>query len=222
MSFTISELREMFDLPYLRFSSDVDVLLREINRDIDLWRHDRANRRLFQLLLDKLQTGDARTVTAEHTQEKCWSLDFFMRPTLISGTGRVHNVTFQKTDLVKEIPIGRSYRQRAIIDTPDTLKRQYELIVTCCGFEATNNLGLPIDEHGAIKNCNGRVQDLSGVYSCGWAATGAVGDLSSTLINSRMVADAILSDLSNIQPTKSTGDFEDFLRKKGIKFDCYE
>lgn len=194
-SFTISELREIFNLEDVSVQTDRTYLEEYLSKYKAIWSQNRAMNRLSNLMLDKFIHRDDNSFKGK--SKRC-IFNFGYNPTKFIGQlGKVEDVVFEK--LV----------DRSEIDdiSPDNLKLQKfyqtglfgkipsDMVVTCLGYFNSQRFGLKTEKSGIISNCNGKVGINTGIYVAGWAAGGAKGDLAVTLRTSNETADKIIEDL---------------------------
>ena len=58
----------------------------------------------------------------------------------------------------------------------------------------------------------------AGLYCCGWAKTGSVGELATTLADARQTADSVLKDLDSLPSIVEAGGIEGYLKDRNITF----
>lgn len=95
-----------------------------------------------------------------------------------------------------------------------------QLVVTCIGHHQFDLFGVKYDNNGVIPNRNGRIigSKYPFCYAAGWAAFGPKGNLASTLTQSHLVADQILTDLETFTGQVVKQDLEIELKNSGINF----
>jgi hypothetical protein len=95
-----------------------------------------------------------------------------------------------------------------------------QLIITCIGYSQPDLFGIKYDSNGIIPNIDGKIVDskFPNCYAAGWAALGAKGNLTSTLIHSHLVADKIATDFKEFNEKSIQYDLQTELEKAGIDF----
>ena len=183
----------MLQLPQVGFSTDAELIEKELTMYESIWKAERAQRRLFQLLREQ----SAKKKISENGRS--WSLQFLKSPKAIVGDEKVQGLCmevnrFDETPVSSWSELGR----RKVIGTGEHTKVPYDMIVSCIGFRNMSAFELSTSgSNQAIINEQGRVPKESGLYVCGWAATGPEGELSAAMRNAHVVADSIASDFEN-------------------------
>ena len=80
-----------------------------------------------------------------------------------------------------------------------------DMVISCIGFEGERPFDLSYGPNNTFANTDGVINRDIGLYTAGWAKTGAVGSLSSSLNDSIQVADQILADRSRLEDRRSRG-----------------
>jgi hypothetical protein len=106
-----------------------------------------------------------------------------------------------------------------VSDTKQVVRIPYDMIISCLGFTTDQNFGLPSKSNGAVLQEGGRVPGYPGLYVCGWASVGAVGELASTIQNAKNLADKIISDFESRAPilAKKSGELASYFSRNNIK-----
>jgi hypothetical protein len=76
------------------------------------------------------------------------------------------------------------------------------MVVSSIGFEGETPFDLDYGPNNTFANSNGVINHDIGLYTTGWAKTGALGSLSSSLNDAILVADQILSDRPKLEARK--------------------
>lgn len=203
VAFTIKELRELTKI----ISSEIVIdpssqhLFTNISTDL-LINLPRSRRRLTELLL-QISQGKYSTEQTKLSSSKQCKLHFTLSPKQIISTDRnTLCVKFTKSIL------NNLYDEKSTIqETDEVIEMESDLVIKSLGYQTIAlDSTIPMDERkGCIKNVDGRVSDLGpGVYCSGWAATGPLGVLASTMNISFDVAKNILHDIDT-QVVKCTG-----------------
>lgn len=77
-----------------------------------------------------------------------------------------------------------------------------DMVISSIGFEGETPFVLEYGPNNTFVNSNGVINSNTGLYTTGWAKTGAVGSLSASLNDAILVADQILSDRSKLEARK--------------------
>ncbi|PJF18840.1 NADPH:adrenodoxin oxidoreductase, mitochondrial [Paramicrosporidium saccamoebae] len=177
----------------------------------------RPMNRLFTLLKDL--SGRSPQVK-NPMPSKTWSLQYFLRPQAILGRNCVESLELVKTSLSNgEVKLPEDLKRMPVHDTSQVVRIPYDMIISCLGFITDQNFGLPSKPSGAVLQDGGRVTGYPGLYVCGWASVGAVGELASTIQNARNLADGIISDFESrtLSLTKNPGELASYFSKNHIK-----
>ncbi|KAF2365994.1 FAD/NAD(P)-binding domain [Trinorchestia longiramus] len=205
VAFTTKELREMTKID----SFGYDVRSEDCHHLPAYSENlERARRRLLQLVhqcsLDSLTTT---------TRERIWALRFLRSPCAVTvQDGVVTGLTLSRNRLEGD---------RAV-PTGDTEELACDLVVRSAGYMGTKfDPALPYREDtGTIANVNSRVTGLPGVYATGWAGSGPVGVIVSTMTDSFQCAKIILKDLEQHQdtsPKQGKDTVLPLLQSRGVK-----
>ena len=197
-AFTTKELREMMTLPNAPMAPPDGEIMKEAMADSEgsggpLTRQQKR-------LLDLMKKGSKNVFKPGiGGPEKSWSLDFFRSPTGIvpANHERGMNLTLAHTAL--EPPTANSTYRKAV-PTGQTSTLQTDLVYTSLGYTSSPADAWFDPALSHIRNTGGRVIDengklVKGVYTSGWAASGAKGVLASTMLDAHTIIDTILSDL---------------------------
>lgn len=76
------------------------------------------------------------------------------------------------------------------------------MVVSSIGFEGETPFVLEYGPNNTFANSNGVINSETGLYTTGWAKTGAVGSLSASLNDAIAVADQILADRPKLEARK--------------------
>jgi adrenodoxin-NADP+ reductase len=195
-SFTNAELREMMQLEGASMAPIPTPLLESSGTGVPEEKLTRQQKRLLQLLKQGSKEPYGTTL-------RTWSLKFLRSPVSWEAprAGNMGTLTLGHNTLD---PVTR----RAIA-TDQTSSQQTSLIIPSLGFTAAAELPFYDAQRGRLRNFGGRViantseedESIEGhifvknVYASGWAALGAKGTVSTTMMDSYNVAETILSDL---------------------------
>lgn len=163
-----------------------DIVHTELQKVEALLVDDRPKRRLFELLRPDLwqaKIGGSKTL----------NLDFYLSPKELTGSIRVSGLWLEQNRPIDEAYSSIEDLKNSRVEGLGSLEhRPYQLVISSAGFENHCTFDLPTyGLNGPIRNINGRVTGFRNLFATGWVATGAVGDLSSTMRHSRAVADLI-------------------------------
>ncbi|WFD36594.1 adrenodoxin-NADP(+) reductase [Malassezia cuniculi] len=197
-AFTNKELREMLALPHAPMKPIPAALLADA---MDALPEDAGSRRAHKRLLAQLEKGSVRPWSTEVRPR--WALEFFRSPSAILGdTGTVQRVRWDVTKLES----GRAVPTGEQVDTPA------DMVVASVGYEAqplpgeAGTMTFDTKKH-VVPNERGRVVGahgpVPGMYAAGWAATGPIGIIASTMVGAFAVADEIVHDWKSGAPTLS-------------------
>ena len=222
MSFTIAELREILRLPKIGFTTDKTVICEELKLHEEIWKTQRPQKRLFQLLIeDGLESRASRN-------GKTLSIRYLRSPVKVCGFNSVSGLILERMKFAScDISHWSSLINQKVVGTNEFEEKEYQLIVSCIGFENPYTFDLPVTgKFNTILNTNGRVSCIENLYTCGWVATGPDGDLASTIRHVYLVADTILHDISNLSTphagaTQSNDKFRQLLKSRRINYSIY-
>lgn len=212
-SFTISELREIFNLEDVSVQTDRTYLEEYLTKYKAIWSQNRALNRLSNLMLDKFIHHDGNNFKGK--SKRC-IFNFGYNPIKFIGQlGKVEDVVFEKLVDRSEIDISpEKLKLQKFHQTGLFGKIPSDMVVTCLGYFNSQFFGLKTEKTGVISNYNGRVGINTGIYVAGWAAGGAKGDLAVTLRTSNETADKIIEDLdSDIKIHKDNSIFAEYINK---------
>ncbi|XP_071509397.1 NADPH:adrenodoxin oxidoreductase, mitochondrial-like [Diadema antillarum] len=202
--FSIKELREMLKLPDCR-----PILHPADFEGFDAMIPDlpRPKKRITELMM-KTARGATSSPERERPESSLreWHLDFFHNPIEIlssssSSNGRVSGVKFE-INQIKDID-----GKESLVPTGETDVIPCGLVLRSIGYKSVHvDDFIPFDhEQSIIKNEQGRVAGIQGLYCSGWVKRGPRGALLSTLSDSVETAKCMLDDLSSgrIDTTKT-------------------
>lgn len=220
VAFTIKELREL-----TKIMACEAIIEKSNKKDFDIINSDilqnlpRARRRLTELLLQIADGKFSSEKTNLPLSKRC-SFHFLLSPKEIRSTNNNSLVISFDVNKLTD-PLSESSK---IIATGEVVEMETNLIIKSLGYTTVAlDPSLPMDERkGCIKNENGRITDCgNGLYCSGWAATGPVGVLASTMNVSFEVAKNILEDFEK-QVVKVKGKGKDdslkLLKDRGVRF----
>lgn len=187
VSFTAAELREILGLQNVDFRCK-DSTICELATILKDRPASRAKARLVEIFASKFLGDQSPPQKAEFKTGPLRRCNFFFHqvPIAITGANRISSISFRPTNEASDLKEGDCPKMPQALIT-----RDYDLLVSAIGFKPEDDLGLSLDESGAIKNHAGKVLGHDNLYVAGWAAYGAKGDLSSTMLNSFAVAEAM-------------------------------
>ena len=183
-AFTTKELRELMNLP--------DSSMVPIDPSILMPPSDLTLTRQQSRTLQLLSKGPKN---AYGSTRKTWSLDFYRSP--IGITVSPDDPSTAQLSLAHTMVDSRT--QRAV-PTGQTSTLPTSLVVTSLGFHGEPIASFYDPGLGHLRTLDARIitnegHSLKNVYASGWAATGAKGVLTSTMINAYGAADTILGDM---------------------------
>ncbi|XP_018015780.1 NADPH:adrenodoxin oxidoreductase, mitochondrial [Hyalella azteca] len=180
VAFTVKELREMTKLDGLTY----DILRKDCENLPDIIKNaDRSRRRLLELVHQCSENAQSLDRNL-----RLWALRFLRSPISVqSQEGTVTGLT---------LAINRLESNKAVT-TGDEEELACDMVIRSVGYMGTKfDPSLPYREDtGTIDNVNSRVTGLPGVYATGWAGSGPVGVIASTMTQSFQCAKTILADL---------------------------
>ena len=200
-AFTTKELRELMNLPDSSMVP-IDPSILTPPSDLTLTRQQS---RTLQLLSKGPKNAYGST-------RKTWSLDFYRSP--IGITVSPDDPSTAQLSLAHTTVDSRT--QRAV-PTGQTSTLPTSLVVTSLGFYGEPIASFYDPGLGHLRTLDARIitnegHSLKNVYASGWAATGAKGVLTSTMINAYGAADTILGDmLPGREPEKPAELIEDIV-----------
>lgn len=185
-------MKEVLELKKVSFRTNSDIVHTELQKFDSLLVNDRPKRRLFELLKPDFWQG-------KNGASKTLNLDFYQSPKELTGSYRVSGLWLERNRPVDEACSSIEDLKNARVEGSGSLEhRPYQLVISSTGFENHCTFGLPTyGSNGPICNVNGQVTGCRNLFVTGWVATGAVGDLSSTMRHSYVVADSIHSLLND-------------------------
>lgn len=201
-SFTIKEVRELFNLPSVGFLPIDPSLLPPASTKLA-----RTPKRLTQLL----SKGSSNPLS---TSKKSWSLDFLLAPTSFNApttfSDRLSSVTFSQTALQGPDPFDPAAK---VVATPGKLSLPASVAFRSIGYKSEplkgmDEFGIPFDKGlGIIPNDPyGRIMSSSlgpgdkavahvpGMYCAGWVKRGPTGVIASTMEDAFSTAEIIAKD----------------------------
>ncbi|KAI8806934.1 hypothetical protein BJ742DRAFT_814860 [Cladochytrium replicatum] len=193
-AFTTKELREMVNLPGVRFRTDVDLVRSQIEK-FPIFANDRIRKRQLDLILK------SASVDAISASEKSWHLDFCRTPMEIiqQSTGELSGLRAAVNDL-KTSADGHI---RAIV-TDRTEVVHCGAVMRSIGYRGTPLGTVQFDaKNGVIPNDKGRVlgpPSRSGrLYAAGWIKRGPTGVIATTMNDAIETATTVLEDLPSLK-----------------------
>lgn len=204
-AFTTAGLRELLKLENCKtyWRSDDFVGLREIAPNLE-----RPRRRLTELMLKSID--DAPLDTRKCDKE--FYPVFLRGPLELVGSHSVGNVKLSINQLEGEDLLKQSAKP-----TDEVEEISCGLAVRSIGYKSTQiDADIPFDSrNGRILNSSGKVED--GLYAAGWAATGPVGVILSTMRNAFKVGQLVSKELELSKQKTGYHELEKLLRQKGIR-----
>ncbi|KAJ1917166.1 NADPH-adrenodoxin reductase [Mycoemilia scoparia] len=208
-AFTIKELREMIKLPNVAFSTDAELVDREIKEGAGLLAKSRPLKRMADLLSKHAaQSISEPPTTGMPSQDKrSWSLQFLLSPVKVTGNPNGHSpqmVVFEKNRLE-----GPSERPRAV-GIGEYVELGCGLALRSVGYASMPMKGAPFDEKKMlVPNIGGRALKADGdvepgLYVSGWLKRGPVGVIATTMQDAYQTADVVSSDISGGALTATT------------------
>lgn len=208
-AFTTAELRELIKLESCKtlWRSQDFTGVREIVSTLA-----RPRKRLTELMLKSLDES-----MSDLTHVKKLHPIFLRSPIEFHGANKLESVRFTVNHLQGD----------NIQDQVAKATGEFEII--SCGL-ALRSIGyksvqidntIPFDvEKGRVKNVSGKVDN--NLYSAGWAATGPVGVILSTMTNAFQVGSLICKELTSLNENKAGSDgLRKILDSKGIQIVSY-
>ncbi|KAI9846614.1 MAG: NADPH-adrenodoxin reductase [Sclerophora amabilis] len=201
-SFTIREVRELMNLPYVGFTPIDPSLMPPDPRLLP-----RASKRLTQILAK----GSA---TSASSARKSWELDFLHSPIAFQSSSpdsdQLSSIKFEKTALVGPDPFDPSAQIRG---TSQSIELPASLAFRSIGYKSEplpglSELNVPFDErlglipndrHGRVINPNAgpgvqTAGHVPGMYCAGWVKRGPTGVIASTMDDAFATGDIIAQD----------------------------
>jgi ferredoxin/flavodoxin---NADP+ reductase len=193
VAFTSPELRELPKLEH----TDVIMALDEINEAIE-----RVQDNAEKSVISNLEAMRQIASTPKKGSSRQLVFHFLATPKEIRGEDGVEEIVFTKNRIVE----GR------IEPTGEEITIQTGLVITAIGYNAEISHDLTY-ESGRIKNIDGHVTE--NLYVVGWAKRGPSGVIGT---NKSDAADVIGRATQRLREAKSTGDFLDSLKDRGLTF----
>lgn len=211
-AFTIAELRELIKLENCKtFWRRQDFLgVQEIVPTLA-----RPRKRLTELMLKSLEESTSNST--EHSKEL--HPIFLRSPVEFRGAGRLESI---------HLSVNRLQGGNAIQDQVAESTGEFEDIACGLGLRSIGYKSIQIDESIPFDAKRGRVESTGGkiagdLYSAGWAATGPIGVILSTMTNSFQIGALVYKELTAILMDNKAG--SDGLRKilisKGVQTVSY-
>lgn len=193
-SFTISELREIFNLEDVSVQTDRKYLEDYLEKYKTIWSENRAMTRISNLMLENFVHLDEKKFKGK--SKRC-IFNFRSNPVKFIGQLKnVEDIIFERLiDNIESINSFEKLKSQQFHQTGIFEKISTDMVITCLGYFNSQSFGLKTEEAGIISNNDGRVGTNTGIYVTGWAAGGAKGDLAATLRKSNETADLIIEDL---------------------------
>lgn len=208
-AFTIAELRELLKL------EDCKNLWRLQDftgvRDI-VPTLARPRKRLTELMLKSLEDS-----VSDSTHAKELSPIFLRSPIEFHGNDKLQSIRFAVNRLR-----GDTIQNQMAEATNEFETISCELAVRSIGYKSAQiDSSIPFDaKKGRVVNKDGKVD--SNLYSAGWAATGPVGVILSTMTNAFQVGSLMCKELASSTENKAgSNGVRDILNAKGIQIVSY-
>ncbi|XP_033095293.1 NADPH:adrenodoxin oxidoreductase, mitochondrial-like [Anneissia japonica] len=212
ISYTIKELREMMKLPQCQ-----PILHRKDFEHIKgiVEELPRPKRRLTQLMVDTaFRPSEDRTEDAI----KDWRMEFLRSPVEVLPSqdgGKVAGLRLRINNLVGEV--GREYA----VATDEVEDIPCGLVLRSIGYKSTCiDQTVPFDDRlGIVKNNQGRVNNMTGLYCSGWVKRGPQGAILSTLNDAMETSKVILKDIEKevIHKLKGQHNIKELLKERGVQ-----
>lgn len=207
---TIAELRELIKLEKCKTSWRPQDFagVREIVPTLA-----RPRKRLTELMLKSLEES-----VSDSTYNKELHPIFLRSPVEFHGANELESIKFTVNRL----------RGETIQDQLAEATGEFEMITCGLAFRSIGYKSVRIDNSISFDAKKGRVENISGkvddnLYSAGWAATGPVGVILSTMTNAFQVGNLICKELASSSENKSgCNDLRKILDSKGIQIVSYE
>ena len=212
-SFTPKEVREIAELPGVRFVVDPSDVEGEGSLPFGDDLAGRRARRAAQMFREFAEARPTRRVRYEITMR------FFTAPTAVLGEDRVTAVAAQRTTVVDRDD------RRVVEPLAATLTVPAGLLLAAVGYRGEPLTGVPFDERrGVVPSRDGRVHDGIAAYPreyvTGWLRRGPHGVIGTNKVDGEEVAGHILADLAAVpatsRPVPATSDLADLLAGRGV------
>lgn len=188
-SFTTKELRELGELSGVEVVVDTrDLVLDAVSLA------DQANNKVAARNFEVLREWSER---ASGESPRSIHFHFFAKPTVIAGAGRVEELIIQRTAFDET---GR------LVDVPgETASLRVDAVVRSIGYRGVPLEGVPFDtDRGIVRNVDGRVEGMPGVYVAGWIKRGPSGIIGTNKKDAAATIQCLLADSDSLPaPTRS-------------------
>lgn len=201
-AFTNKELRELGREP------DTHMLPPDPPTELELRPSTRAMKRKIDLLNSALSETSSET---KKNAAKTWKLSFFKSPRkyIFGNEGAIKGIEWTINKYTE------SPESSSVAPTNETVFLPTDLVFTSIGYRSLplpglDELGAKFDaQRGVLLRSRGRVNPKSNVFAAGWIATGPVGVIASTMMDSFAVGDELAKFLEgNSSNTGETVDAE--------------
>ncbi|XP_059472642.1 NADPH:adrenodoxin oxidoreductase, mitochondrial isoform X2 [Neocloeon triangulifer] len=207
-AFTIKEAREMVKLENCKtvFRLEDFKGVKEFMPNVS-----RPRKRLIELLTQTAMEPKLELVEAWKKAERSFEPIFYRNPVAflpsVSTPGKVGAVKLAVTKLNGEMS-----ETQSVINTNEFEELKCGLALRSIGYKAfAADPDIPFDpKQGIIKNSQGRVEGLPGVYCGGWVGTGPVGVIVNTMGNAFELGRVIEGDIKD-------GTLNSNIRKPGFE-----
>jgi adrenodoxin-NADP+ reductase len=201
-AFTIKEVRELLQLPGVRFKPIESSLLAPIDADLP-----RASKRIAQLLAKHSSSNP------DPHASKSLSLEFLLSPQEFhagSLPASLSSIDFERNIWTEERH--RFQKDARVVSANSMISMDSGLAFRSIGYKAEalpgmKDLGIDFDDRvGRLLNDRGRVlsagEIASGLYCAGWAKSGPTGVIATTMEDSFATAELIAQDWKGHESTK--------------------
>ncbi|CAG8455236.1 13375_t:CDS:2 [Ambispora gerdemannii] len=232
VSFTAKELREMMNLPNVKFVTDSNFVNQEIKTHADLISKDRPLKRLMQII----EKGLINTIAINNQPEKSWTLKFLRTPIEFIPNSKT-NPSYVQGLRLNVNRLEGPFEKRIAVPIGDVEELEASLVVKSLGYRSIPLEGVPFDhKRGLIPNVKGKILDeegneLPGFYVSGWIKSGPSGVIAATMYDAFETAETILSDIdqkkpiipsSGIGPKQGADAIIPLLKERGVRTVSYD
>ncbi|XP_003705805.2 NADPH:adrenodoxin oxidoreductase, mitochondrial isoform X2 [Megachile rotundata] len=207
-AFTIAELREMLKLEgcHTYWRKDDFSGVKEVVSSLA-----RPRKRLTELMLKHVEE-----VPSEPRNSKEFHPIFLRSPTEFLGSNSVNSIKFAITKLE-----GDDIPKQVAVPTGSFEEMPCNLAFRSIGYKSVQiDKLIPFDDKaGRVKNIEGKVQDK--LYAAGWAATGPVGVILSTMTNALQIGALISKELSIVENKSGSEGLFEILKYKNVPVVSY-
>nr|XP_012146559.1 PREDICTED: NADPH:adrenodoxin oxidoreductase, mitochondrial isoform X5 [Megachile rotundata] len=207
-AFTIAELREMLKLEgcHTYWRKDDFSGVKEVVSSLA-----RPRKRLTELMLKHVEE-----VPLEPRNSKEFHPIFLRSPTEFLGSNSVNSIKFAITKLE-----GDDIPKQVAVPTGSFEEMPCNLAFRSIGYKSVQiDKLIPFDDKaGRVKNIEGKVQDK--LYAAGWAATGPVGVILSTMTNALQIGALISKELSIVENKSGSEGLFEILKYKNVPVVSY-